>query len=381
MPHAEAADFDDAAGVLAPARRRRFGSRTAASASTGTAIAVTIPERVGDVDPTGATVVFEVVVDDYAEVWVNGELPLALGDAGGPRRRRFQRTEPRRPDARRPTGETGSSIAVFGINGPISASPRNYIWVRTATLDVYAPGRGSVREEVRFELEGNFPLAGPPERIACGFDRIEALLPMPDGSVLISSGHTIYRWWDGNVTVFRPKAGAAALALTPDGLLAIAQQDRVVRVNPHGDTSIVLDGLDSPRAVVHDAGGALLVAHRRGIRREAKRLSGVEVCALARGLGHVYAVDGDGRILTVEASGVDVVCDLEEELTGIAVDENGRLYVAGARGISLLDPEGDRLGALHLPEPPVALAFQGSELFIAAETCLYRIRLTTKGAP
>ena len=35
-------------------------------------------------------------------------------------------------------------IAVFGINGPISASPRNYIWMRTATLDVYAPERAEL---------------------------------------------------------------------------------------------------------------------------------------------------------------------------------------------------------------------------------------------
>lgn len=27
--------------------------------------------------------VFEVIVDDYAEVWVNGALPTALGDEGG----------------------------------------------------------------------------------------------------------------------------------------------------------------------------------------------------------------------------------------------------------------------------------------------------------
>ena len=46
-------------------------------------IEVTIPEQVGELDPTGATVVFEVVVDDYAEVWVNGELPLALGYSAG----------------------------------------------------------------------------------------------------------------------------------------------------------------------------------------------------------------------------------------------------------------------------------------------------------
>ena len=36
-------------------------------------IDVAIPERVGDLDPTGAAVVFEVVIDDYAEVWVNGQ--------------------------------------------------------------------------------------------------------------------------------------------------------------------------------------------------------------------------------------------------------------------------------------------------------------------
>src|SRR3712207_8326843 len=46
-------------------------------------LSVTVPERIGDLDPTGCTAVFEVVVDDYAEVWVDGRLPVALGDAGG----------------------------------------------------------------------------------------------------------------------------------------------------------------------------------------------------------------------------------------------------------------------------------------------------------
>ena len=35
----------------------------------------------------------------------------------------------------------GFQIAVFGINGPISASPHNYIWMRTATLDLPREGR------------------------------------------------------------------------------------------------------------------------------------------------------------------------------------------------------------------------------------------------
>ena len=38
-------------------------------------IAVTIPERIGGYDPTGADVVFETALDDYAEIWVDGELP------------------------------------------------------------------------------------------------------------------------------------------------------------------------------------------------------------------------------------------------------------------------------------------------------------------
>ena len=42
-------------------------------------IKLTIPDRIGDYDPTGMTVVFETSLDDYAEIWVDGELSRALG--------------------------------------------------------------------------------------------------------------------------------------------------------------------------------------------------------------------------------------------------------------------------------------------------------------
>ena len=45
-------------------------------------IDVIVPERVGAFATAGSTVVFEIVVDDYAEVWVDGKLPRALGQAG-----------------------------------------------------------------------------------------------------------------------------------------------------------------------------------------------------------------------------------------------------------------------------------------------------------
>src|SRR5690242_20612931 len=36
---------------------------------------LTIPDRIGSVDTRGATLVFETVVDDYAEIWVDGRQP------------------------------------------------------------------------------------------------------------------------------------------------------------------------------------------------------------------------------------------------------------------------------------------------------------------
>jgi gluconolactonase len=82
-PKAGGAAFDDRNWpVIAPAT-------LSARRSTGRIcfnwyrIAITIPERIGTYDPTGATVTFETALDDYAEVWVDGELPRALGQTGG----------------------------------------------------------------------------------------------------------------------------------------------------------------------------------------------------------------------------------------------------------------------------------------------------------
>jgi gluconolactonase len=101
-------------------------------------IAVTVPKRVAAFDPSGATLVFEIVLDDYAEVWVDGQLPRPLGQSGGaliagfnaPNRVVLGRDV--RPGQR-------FQIAVFGSNGPLSDPPANYIWIRSASLQFYRP--------------------------------------------------------------------------------------------------------------------------------------------------------------------------------------------------------------------------------------------------
>ena len=270
-PHAEAVDFDDAGWeVLAPADTTRRLSRGRVC-FCWYRTAVTIPERFGDLDATGTTIVFEVVVDDYAEVWVDGDLPVALGTAGGrvvggfnvPNR--VVLTHDARP------GQT-FHLAVFGINGPISVAPANYIWMRSATLDVYAPGRAAAGHEAPLEVERHdaalddvVPPGAHLERVAGGFEFTEGPVWSPDGALLFSSPNTnaIYRWDPvGTVDVFRPKSGytgldvgrfdqpgSNGLAFDPDGRLVLCQHGnrRVVRVEPHGNLEVLADAYDGRR--------------------------------------------------------------------------------------------------------------------------------------
>src|SRR5688572_24942253 len=192
VPHAEGVDFDDSGWrALAPEETMlRLGHGRVGF--NWYRIEITIPERVGDLDTAGSTAIFEVVVDDYAEVWVNGELPLALGSAGGQVAGGFNvpnrvlLTQDARPGDR-------FQLAVFGINGPISASPHNYIWMRSATLDVYAAQRARPVHDVPFTLERSAPgldAIAPPdarvEQVAGGFEFTEGPLWSPDGALLFS---------------------------------------------------------------------------------------------------------------------------------------------------------------------------------------------------
>ena len=286
LPHAEPTDYDDSEWrVLEPADTKLRLSQGRVCFNWYR-IEVTIPERVGHLDPTGASVVFEVTIDDYAEVWVNGELPHALGDAGGPvvagfnAPNRVLLTDDARPGQR-------FEIAVFGINGPISASPANYIWMRTATLDFYAAERALPGTAAELEIDRVDPAldaivepGATLERIASGFVFTEGPVWSAEGSLLFSSPNTnsIYRWHpSGRVSVFRSKSGytgvdigrfaqpgSNGLTFDPQGRLTICQHGnrRVIRVEPHGNTTVLADRFDdrrlnSPNDLVYRSDGTL----------------------------------------------------------------------------------------------------------------------------
>ena len=97
---------------------------------------LTIPARIGAFDPAGAKVVQALCVDDYAEIWVNGDLPRAAGRPSPATIQGFNMPQRLVLSDTVAPGDT-FQIAVFGINGPISAAPDNTVWFREARVEFF----------------------------------------------------------------------------------------------------------------------------------------------------------------------------------------------------------------------------------------------------
>ena len=234
----------------------------------------------------GSTVVFELVIDDYAEVWVDGRLPLVLGETGGQLIKGFNApnrvvlTRDARPGQR-------IQLAIFGVNGPISRPPVNFIWIRSATLDFYRPDQVGGAEATTgrvVRLDPGLDRVIPPdsrlEKLAGGFQFVEGPVWHPDGYLLFSdpNANTIYRWApEGSVSVFRSKSGYSGfdigeyhqpgsngLTLDPNGLLTINEHGnrRVTRLERPGNLTVLADRyqgkrLNSPNDLVYRSDGTL----------------------------------------------------------------------------------------------------------------------------
>lgn len=295
-PHAGGADFDDSRWetVVPTALKERRGAGRLSF--NWYRVRLTVPERVGDFDTTGSTVIFQTALDDYAEVWVDGELTRALGQQGGsvvggwnaPNRLVVGRDV-------RPGQQI--QLAVFGINGPLSNPPTNFIWVREARLDFYKGGAAPVAitpSEVNVEVERKDPaldrVVGPNPKIfklAEGFKFTEGPVWVPGaggGYLLFSdpNANRIYKYTPdgddaGRLEVFREPSGYAGadvkeygqpgsngLALDAAGRLTINQHGnrRVVRLEADGRETVLADSfegkrLNSPNDLVYRSDGTL----------------------------------------------------------------------------------------------------------------------------
>jgi gluconolactonase len=290
-PHAGAADFDDSQWqVLTPESlsERRGNGRLSFNWYR---ITFTVPEKSGDVDLRGTTAVFKTSLDDYAEVWVNGELARSAGQNGGSVIAGWN-AENQLVVGRNIKPGQKIALAVFGINGPISNPPTNYIWLRYAKLEFYKDAPATplaiTPAEVNVTIERADPafdeLVGKNPKIfklAEGFTFTEGPVWVRDGGYLLFSDpneNRIYKYTaDGQLSVLRERSGYDApdiaeygqpgsngLTIDPQGRLTINQHGnhRVVRVEKDGHDTVLADSfegkrLNSPNDLVYRSDGAL----------------------------------------------------------------------------------------------------------------------------
>jgi gluconolactonase len=292
-PHAGGADFDDAAWPMVDptqlAKRRGNGRLSFGWYR----IAITIPARIGDFDPSGAEVVFVTALDDYAEVWVDGELPRALGQSGGSVVAGWNAPNRVTVVRRARPGQT-IQLAVFGANGPLSDPPANFVWMREAKLLIFRDGpvgpEAVVPREVNVQVERLDPAldaivpANPKvHQLAVGFTFTEGPVWDREAGVLLFSDpneNRIYRYdprGQGALAVFRERSGyegadiaeyrqpgSNGLAFDREGRLTIDEHGRrrVSRIEADGSVAVLAERfegkrLNSPNDLVYRSDGTL----------------------------------------------------------------------------------------------------------------------------
>ena len=249
-------------------------------------INLTVPEQVGPFSTRGSTIVFEIVVDDYAEIWVDGKLIPVLGQTGGQLIKGWNAPN-RVVIGRNVAPGQRIQLAIFGVNGPLSEPPINFVWVRSATLDFYSAPTGNIvaaaAKVVRKDpaIDAIVPNDAQLEKLASGFQFLEGPLWVAEGGFLLFSdpnSNNIYRWTDdGQVSIWRTKSGytgadiasyhqpgSNGLALDSLGRVTIDQHGnrRVIRIERNGVVTVLADHyqgkrLNSPNDLVYKSDGSL----------------------------------------------------------------------------------------------------------------------------
>jgi gluconolactonase len=289
-PKAGRADFDDTGWPVIPAESLNKRRGTGHVSFAWYRLTFTLPEAIDGVSVAGRSIWFEARLDDYAEVWVDGEIGRAYGQMGGSVVAGW--SAPNRVLAVRQArpGQT-VSIAVFGVNGPISDAPTNYIYFHSAKLELadglpapaaVTPHEVNIRvERVDPAIDAIVPANPKLWKLAEGFRFTEGPVWVRDGGYLLFSdpnANTIYQYSDeSGLRAFRDRSGYDAadiadygqpgsngLTLDAQGRLTINEhgRHRVSRIERDGRVTVLADNfggrrLNSPNDLVYRSDGSL----------------------------------------------------------------------------------------------------------------------------
>ena len=269
--------------------------------------------------------------------------------------------------------------------------------------------------------------AGEPERLATGFQFTEGPVWMAGGYLLFSDipANIMYKWTpESGAEVWRePSGNSNGLTRNSDDLLLACEHGnrRVSRTNLDGTVETIAGAyqgnrLNSPNDLVVKSDGVIYFTDPPyGISPEEKEQphngvyriltdGSLQLMADDFERPNGLAFSPDESILYIDDSyyrhlkafdvredgtleNSRIICDMDHPQPGspdgLKVDEEGHIYVTGATGVWVFEPDGELLGVIAPPERPANCAWGDEDkksLYLTAQTSLYRIRTTVAGS-
>jgi len=268
--------------------------------------------------------------------------------------------------------------------------------------------------------------SGDPERLATGFQLTEGPVWIAAGYLLFSDipANRIYKWTpeDGAQVWREPSGHSNGLTLDRAQRLIACEHGnrRVSRIEADGTVVVLADRyqggrLNSPNDVVIKSDGSIYFTDPP---------YGIEPPEREQPVNGVYRIRPDGqlellvddfdrpnglafspdesilyiddsprrhvRAFDVRPDGTltnsRIIADMDHPQPGspdgMKLDVQGHLYVAGATGVWVFEPDGECLGVIVTPERPTNCAWGEEDrhsLYITARTSLYRVRVKVPG--
>ncbi len=170
-------------------------------------------------------------------------------------------------------------------------------------------------------------------------------------------------------TVYFTDSGAAPNA-QPKPDPASVNKPAVYQITPTGDVNRLANDIERPNGIqLSPDNKVLYVANTAGEHVLAFDIAADGSVGPRRNFAKL---DGWRKTETGASSGAD----------GLAVDAEGRLYVASTVGIQVFSKQGEALGTIPLPKAPQNLAFAGPDkktLYVVGRGSAYKIAVLTPG--
>ena len=299
-------------------------------------------------------------------------------------------------------------------------------------LCFFAPVGIGQSNQSQAEIRGVIRAGARPELVRGGFKGLEGPAPAPDGGLYFTDleENRIYKLEpDGRIAVWREKTNRTnGLYLLKDGRLLCAEGNgpRILAIAPGGMVTPLATGyggksLRQPNDLIANRSGGVYFtdpAPRPAPNVAPKETGNVHYI---RPSGEVLLLDGqitrpngitlslDEKTLYVDDTegefvyAFDVQPDgtvrnkrpfvklrepekgslgLRSRADGMALDSQGRLYVATGSGVQVIDSRGEYLGTIRLPAVARNLAFAGPDrrtLYLTALEALYKVELLSQG--